>query len=237
MDCTDFASHGVWQDMTKRLLGEAQRGAAEEKRSRNEMVERCLAAEQSCAKLSQELVLAHQECERVTRSSDVKDRYATETGISNRELHVKVEKESAARVGSLSLQLQEAHSSMAHRTAEHRANVDSFISQLSSYQVVIKEIKDDSWNLRSKILSLESHLSRMESKKAKNRKALSGSLIDLDAEQKAVFRTLGKKNKSLSSDLSAAEQRAAEESSRCMYLTREISNLKLELFEARRGRS
>ena len=229
--------HGIWQDITTKLLGEAQRGAAEENRAKNELIERCLAAEKTCAKLSHELQQAQQECERVTKSSDVRDRCATEMGTSNKEMHVKVEKETAARLGSLSLQLSEARSSMAHRTAEHRANVDSFINQLSSYQGVIKEIKDDSWNLRSKVLSLESHLSRMESKKSKNRKALSGTLINLDIEQKAVFRSLGNENKSLSSDLSAAEQRAAEESSRCMYLTREISNLKLELFEARRARS
>jgi hypothetical protein len=172
------------------------------------------------------------EYERVCKANAMKDRYAMEISNATKEIHQRIEKDNIAKSAELSLKITEYNSVI----IENRENADVFVTQLERYQDCIKILKEDAWNLRSKIKQQESQVSQLRSKFLKNSRLLIDCLRELEADQKNAFHCLIKRFLVLQSTLLTADQKVQDEAARAMYLTREITNLKLELFETRRKR-
>jgi hypothetical protein len=172
------------------------------------------------------------EYERVCKANAMKDRYTMEISNASKEIHQRIEKDNIAKSAELSLKITEFNSVI----IENRENADVFVVQLERYQDCIKIMKEDAWNLRSKIKQQDGQISQLRSKFLINSRLLTDCLRDLEADQKAALHCLVKRYLVLQSTHSTALQRAQDESARAMYLTREVTNLKLELFESRRRR-
>lgn len=218
------------QDMAKDQIKEAQIAANDANRHRIEMSERCRHAEEKRDTLSRELEAVCAEYDRVCTATAMKERYAIEISNATKDNQLQIEKDSAAKSAALSLKITELNSVI----LENRGNADIFVSQLETYQESIKSMKDDAWNLRSKIKQQDSQISQLRSRFLSNNRLLKDCLHELECDQKAAFHCLIKRFLVLQSTLSTADQRAQDETARAMYLNREVTNLKLELFESRR---
>lgn len=155
-----------------------------------------------------------------------------EISNASKEINQRIEKESVKKSAKLSLKITEFNSVI----IQNRENADIFVAQLERFQECIKIMKEDAWNLRSKIKQQDGQLSQLRSKFLNNSRMLTDCFRELESDQKAAFHCLIKRILVLQSTLRTADQRVQEESARAIYLTREITNLKLELFELRRKR-
>jgi hypothetical protein len=220
--------------MTNEWLRE--RAAAEEEsiQTKNIITERCSFAEHMNEKLREEIKLLNSEHERTCTLNSIAMEEALKFQKNHDENQCIKEIADNAKMISLTTQLDKINQLHEMKKKENKDLVCAIVTQLELFQSTIKLIKNDACDLRSTIKHLETKLSIIKTKCTKNNKSFSDTLTSISNENKTIFQKLKKMFDDLKSVTNASNLRAEEEIIKSMYLTRENTNMKLELFEFRR---
>ena len=209
------------------LVKEAQRVASDANKARNDLCDKYYESEKKITCLTVEL-----DAERIKYDTACTVNRTTIEGLriqlaSYIEKLMLAETEYDNKISSLSVTTSEAVTQAQTRLMEKRDNTEFYIARLSDFQTLLSDIREDAWVLKSKIKQLELQLSLVKSNCTKNQRHISCSLLSLQGEHTQVFRCANDR-------LKYSEGRAKEEVERSMYLSSEVTNLKLELHECRK---
>ena len=221
--------------MTNEWLREAASVAEDSYQSANMITERCLFAEQMNEKLRKELKNLEAEHLGTCTTNSMVLENALRLQKTHEENQCIRQIADDAKINSLTIQLDKVDKLHNVKKNENRDLVCDIVTQLEGYQSTIKLLKTDSLNLRSSIKLLETKLSVTRARCMKNKKSFTDALSAISNENKITFVKLKKMFYDLKSATDASNLRAEEEIVRAMYLARENTNMKLELFEFRRN--
>ena len=220
--------------MTNEWLRETAAAEEESFQIKNIITERCFFAEQMNEKLREEIKLLNSEHERTCTLNSIALEDAVKCQKNNDENQSIREVADSAKIISLTTQLDKINQLFEVKKNENKDLVCTFVTQLELLQSTIILIKNDACDLRSNIKQLETKLSIIKTRCAKNKKSFSDTLTSISNENEITFQKLKKMFHDLKSATNASNSRAEEEIIKSMYLTRENTNMKLELFEFRR---
>lgn len=220
--------------MTNEWLRETAAAEEESFQTKKITTERCYFAEQMNEKLREEIKLLNLEHERTCTLNSIAMEEASKFQKNHDESQSIKEIADNAKIISLTTQLDKMSQLYEMKKNENKDLVCDIVTQLELFQSTIKLIKNDACDLRSNIKQLETKLSIIKTKCTKNKKSFSDTLTSISNENKITFQKLKKIFHNLKSVTNASILRAEEEIVKSMYLTRENTNMKLELFEFRR---
>lgn len=220
--------------MTDEWLREAALLAADHYESANIISEKCSYAEQMNEKLKDEIIFLEAKNKEICTSNFIELENALKLQKINDENNCEKEKANNVKINTLTTQLDKINQLYEIKKNETKDLGNTFITQLELYQSTIKVIKDDSLNLKSNIKKLETKLSIITTKCINNKKSFFDAISAIKNENNATFIKFKKTIDNLNHTAETSKLRAEEEIIKAMYLTRENTNMKLELFEYRR---
>ena len=222
------------QDMTNEWLRETAAAEEESFQTKKVIKERCFFAEQMNEKLREEIKLLNSGHERTCTLHSI----ALEEALNFRKNYDKNQciRETAdnAKISTLTTQLDKINQLHEMKKNENKDLVCAIVTQLEIFQSTIKRIKNDACDLRSNVKQLETKLSIIKTKWTKTEKSFSDTLKSICSENKITFQKLKRIFHDLKSVTDASNVRAEEEIVKSMYLARENTTMKFELFEFRR---
>ena len=218
------------ETISDNLVSEAQRIASDANQARKVTGERCHEAECRVQVLTGELESLRGEFDKMCASSGATEKsMREELSCCARQLET-VEKNREEEISALTAAAEDALTISRIRLSEKRDNAEAFISRLSLFQDCLREVREEAWAMKVKVNHLETQLTLVRSHTGKCKRNLLDSLTLLQEDQCTAFqcarRSIG--------ELTAASKGERE---RAMYLSSEVTNLKLELYESRRKRN